>query len=62
VISKQQKRPRFSESMCHIASGVRWPLWVFLDQVIELGLRGDVRFDPNSDHDRTALRYVAKGQ
>ena len=38
------------------------PAWVILDQVIELGLRGDVRFDPDSDHDRTALQYVAKGQ
>jgi hypothetical protein len=32
------------------------------DQVIEVGLRGHVRFDPDSDHDRTALQYVAKGQ
>jgi hypothetical protein len=29
------------------------------DQVIDLGLRADVRFDPDSDHDRPALQYVA---
>jgi hypothetical protein len=25
------------------------------------GLRADVRFDPDSDRDRAALQYVAKG-
>jgi hypothetical protein len=32
------------------------------DQLIELGLRGRVRFDPDGDHGRAALQYVAKGQ
>jgi hypothetical protein len=30
-------------------------------QVIELGQRADVRFDPESDRDRAAAQYVAKG-
>jgi hypothetical protein len=38
----------------------RCRLWVNRDQVIEIGLQGHVRFDPDSDHDRTALQYVAK--
>jgi hypothetical protein len=37
-------------------------LWVNRDQVIELGLRGHVRFDPDSDHGLTTMQYVAKGQ
>ena len=32
------------------------------DRVIELSLRVDVRFDPESDQDRTATQYVAMGQ
>jgi hypothetical protein len=38
------------------------PSWVILDQVIELGLRADVRFDPESNQNRAATQYVAKGQ
>jgi hypothetical protein len=37
------------------------PERVILDQVIELSLRVDVRFDPESDQDRAATQYVAKG-
>ena len=37
-------------------------MWVIFDRVIELSLRVDVRFDPESDHDRAALQYLAKGQ
>jgi len=37
-------------------------LWVILDQVIELSLRVDVRFDPESDQDRAASQYVAMGE
>jgi hypothetical protein len=40
----------------------RLPQWVIFDQVIELGETADVRFDPDSNHDRTALQYLAKGQ
>jgi hypothetical protein len=36
-------------------------LWVIFDRVIELSLRVDVRFDPESDQDRAATQYVAKG-
>src|ERR1700756_1748030 len=36
-------------------------LWVVFDRVIELSLRVDVRFDPESDQDRVATQYVAKG-
>jgi hypothetical protein len=36
------------------------PAVVISDRVIELGLRAHVRFDPESDHGRTALQYVAK--
>ena len=32
-----------------------------LPQVIELRPQVDVRFDPDRDHDRTALQNVAKG-
>jgi hypothetical protein len=32
---------------------------VIFDRVIELSLRVDVRFDPESDRDRAALQYVA---
>jgi hypothetical protein len=35
--------------------------WGNRDQVIELGLRGHFRFDPDSDRNRTALQYGAKG-
>jgi len=41
--------------------GLRGPLRVIFDQVIELSLRADVRFDPESDQDRTATQYVAMG-
>jgi len=36
--------------------------WVIFEQVIELSLRADVRFDPESDQDRAATQYVAMGQ
>jgi hypothetical protein len=49
-------RERFTISACQCL------LWVNRDQVIEVGSRGHVRFDPDSDHDRTALQYVATGQ
>jgi hypothetical protein len=34
---------------------------IIFDQVIELSLRADVRFDPESDQDRAATQYVAMG-
>jgi hypothetical protein len=34
---------------------------VIFDQVIELSLRADVRFAPESDQDRAATQYVAMG-
>jgi hypothetical protein len=34
---------------------------VIFDQVVELSLRVDVRFDPESDQDRAAMQYVAMG-
>jgi hypothetical protein len=34
---------------------------IIFDRVIELSLRVDVRFDPESDQDRAATQYVAKG-
>jgi hypothetical protein len=41
----------------------RLPQWVFFDQVIELSLRADVRFDPESDQDRAVRRNMSrKGQ
>jgi hypothetical protein len=40
---------------------MRGLLGVIFDQVIELSLRGDVRFDPESDQDHAATQYVAMG-
>jgi hypothetical protein len=37
------------------------PLRVIFDQIIELSLRADVRFDPKSDRDNAATQYVAMG-
>ena len=34
---------------------------VIFDRVIELSLRANVRFDPESDQDRAATQYVAMG-
>jgi hypothetical protein len=31
---------------------------IIFDQVIELGLRADVRFDPDSDHGRTVRCHL----
>jgi hypothetical protein len=35
---------------------------IIFDRVVELSLRADVRFDPESDQDRAATQYVAMGQ
>jgi hypothetical protein len=34
---------------------------IIFDQVIELSLQADVRFDPESNQDRAATQYVAMG-
>ena len=39
-----------------------FPTWVIFDRVFEIDPRVDVRFDPESDQDRTATQYVAMGQ
>jgi hypothetical protein len=41
---------------------LRLPLRGIFERGIELSLRVDFRFDPESDQDRAATQYVAKGQ
>jgi hypothetical protein len=52
--------PSETITIWHLDAGAGVVHPIIFHQVIELGLRVDVRFDPESDNGRPALQYVAR--